>query len=230
MKTITVIFPCYRVKRETIINGILYLRQFLKEYSLYPNFIVSQNGGGDKLSFQFTDTFVVNTPNKGFGVAMKKAAPYIKGNYWYVSSPDLPFHGTDLRQMMRLKNTEDLIFGSKLHPDSVYHIHLFRYLSTLTQQKIIQIVFKGFPIADPNGTIFAHVSKTIHVLKEIESNDFFFNTEFAIRSWQLKLKMNEVPVTYNKQDSISSVKLQDDTLSYFKQLLALKAKYGNVTR
>lgn len=218
---ISIIIPRYNENLRLIEQTIKRIGNFLTKRNLSYEILISQNGKEKKLPQFDKRITLIFDKKRGLGLAIKNAIKKARGEYFYFLPADIPFNFTDLEIMLKLSSSADFIFGSKLHPQSVYQINFLRKFFTLLQQKITVFLLPGLPAKDPNGTYFGTLKKTKDLILKTKSNDFFFGTELLYNLYHHNLTIKEIPVVYKKLNLRTTVNLSHDGLNYLKQLIQL---------
>lgn len=224
---ISVIIPRYRESVDEVETAILSLKSFFKKKPYSLETIVCQNGVRLKKT-HFPNSKYIFTREGGLGVALKKGITAAKGKYILLFSCDVPFQFSDIKNFLPIIHKFDIIFSSKLHPDSIYKINPIRKTLTYIQYIYTHFFFPRFPIKDPNGSFIGKAS----VLKKLNSynhcSDYFYTTKMALLAYLKQYKITEVPVRYIKTNFNTSVKIYSYGLSFIKQVILLwqqKHKY-----
>lgn len=224
-QSLTVAIAAYSATVEEICHAIDLYKEYFSGTSWQVNYLVIQNGDVSPFpqdSFS-SDVEHVYTRNKGMGYAHKLGVGKASGEYYYTSPVDVPFGFSDLDRMLPLATSYDLIVGSKLHPDSVYSIHLSRKVMSLLRTIMIRLLFPAFPVRDPDGTHFARTEIYGQLLKKVNSTDFFILSELVFRSYHDKIRLFEVPVVYRSKTKKTTVSMFD-VISYTWQLIKITVR------
>lgn len=224
--SLTVIFPCYHQPKTVIETGIRDIQMLAKKEKWDVTFIVAQNG--DPKPYKFSPNRVTTqfTPIKTFGLSVQKALQTINTDWFYLTSPDNPFHLTDLKTMLkqaRGKSGPDYMIGSKLHAQSQYQGKFLRKLMSYIFNLIVSLIFPNFPIKDPNGSHFARVAHFRSIYPNLKRKNFSICVELIWRYHRKGARFLEIPVTYqNRKNQKSSVRIIKDSLYYVVDLLLIR--------
>lgn len=205
--------------------------------------VFTENGSNDseneimelKKSFPSLNIHYTSTEVKGYGAGVKAAFHFIENSLGGVkddqmvimSAVDLPFGFSDLDSFVRENQNECEIFiGSKMHHESKINRTLKRFLATKVYFYCRYLLFQT-KIKDSQGTFFVKGSVFKKMIRKVETNDFFFSTELALRSESEGYKIKEIPVIFFEDAStrVSKVSLIQDSLKMFRQLWLLKKKF-----
>lgn len=136
---------------------------------------------------------VISLKKKGHGLALRTAILKARGENVLLSAIDLPFGFSDLKEILKIADQYDIIFGSKSHPRSVTYSPLIRKLSSRVYRLFLKALF-NIKIGDTQGTVFLKRNRVLPILKKCDSNNAFFCAQLAIFSEIKGLKATEVPV------------------------------------
>jgi glycosyltransferase involved in cell wall biosynthesis len=172
------------------------LKRILKGKSY--EILVIENGSTDntirelqKVKNKNFNTVVLK--EKGHGLAMKKAILNAKGEFVLLTAIDLPFGFSDLKEMLKIVNNYDIIFGSKSHPKSITYSPVIRLVASKSYRLLLKFLF-GIKTGDTQGTVFLKRNRILPLLKKCDSKNAFFTAQLAIYSEKQGLKVAEVPV------------------------------------
>lgn len=213
---ITFAFAAYN-EEEVIKDSILKINEKLTKIFGKNNFeiLIAENGSTDKTkeilkSIKLKNLNPIFLKEKGHGIALKAAVEKSKYNYVVLTGADLPFGFKDLEEALKSWNDFDIIFGSKLHPESVYPNSKKRKFASNIFSNLLKIFFR-LSIRDPQGSIFLFKPKVKPFLKYCDSPNAFFAAQLAIYSQRHKLKMKEIPVKFsNPKTRDSKYKISKD--------------------
>lgn len=212
---ITFAFGAYN-EEEIIKDSISKIDKHLtKMFGKKFEILVAENGSTDKTQeilkkIKLKNLTLVFLEEKGHGIALKTAIEKAKFDHVVLTGADLPFGFEDLDKAIKEWSNYDLIFGSKLHPDSVYPNSNNRKFASSIFSNFLKIFF-GLSIRDPQGSIFLYKPKVKTLLKFCDSKNAFFTAQLAIYSQRHKLKMKEIPVKFsNSKTRDSKYKITKD--------------------
>lgn len=220
IRKLSVIFPYYHESATNLLTAIERVSSFLQSRNIPYEIIISQNGPYKKIKPIFPNTKTVHDEKKGLGRAIRNALDIATGDHYYITSLELPFNFTDLKQMLNEHHNYNLIIGSKLHSKSTYKIRPLRSTLTNGVSLVTRLLLPRFTIKDPNGTLFGDVQKLKKIITQVKDNSFFFSSELIYLCIKNGLKIKEVPVTYIKTDGQSSINVMDG-IKYLAHLFKL---------
>jgi dolichyl-phosphate beta-glucosyltransferase len=145
----------------------------------------------------------ITLKEKGHGVALKTAIKNADGKFILLTAVDLPFGFSDLKKMVQISNNYSIVFGSKLHPDSITHRPLSRKMASIIFRSLLRIFF-NLKIKDPQGSIFIYKKDVSPILKYCDAKNAFFTTQLAIFSQKYNLKSTEIPVIMDSKNARKS--------------------------
>jgi len=136
---------------------------------------------------------VIVLKNKGHGLAMRESILNAKGEFVLLTAIDLPFGFSDLKEMLKIANDYDIIFGSKSHPKSITYSPVIRRIASVVYRLLIKLLF-NIKSGDTQGTVFLKRKRILPLLEQCDSNNAFFSAQLAIYAEKQGLRVAEVPV------------------------------------
>jgi glycosyltransferase involved in cell wall biosynthesis len=120
------------------------LEKLLKNKSY--EILIVENGSTDNTLKELKKVKVKNfkvivLKNKAHGLAMRESILNAKGEFVLLTAIDLPFGFSDLKEMLKISNDYDIIFGSKSHPKSITYSPLIRRIASRTYRLLIKSLF-----------------------------------------------------------------------------------------
>jgi hypothetical protein len=221
-RRLSIIFPVYTEVEAVLEHAHQQLTNCAWLQGWKKEFIVSQNGGMKPLALSKNKFIHVVDQRKGIGVGITNGLRAASGSYYYIASPDIAFELTDLKQMV-VNLTNDMVIGSKLHPDSIYDQSRLRKAGTYGLYMMRRMLIPDYTIRDPNGSLFGKTVKIVPLLEEVSRFDYFFSTELVRIALHHNLKIAEIPVRYEHNSKHhSSVRLLKDGWLQLWQTLKLR--------
>ncbi len=222
-------------EEEIILDTVKNLNEGLDKLVGKGNYeiLIVENGSTDNTkkilkSIQNKSLKVIYLSKKGHGLAIKTAIQKAKYDHIVITGADLPFGLDDLRKVLKIWNNYDLIFGSKLHPDSTYYTSAKRAIVSRIYNLLLKLFF-NLKVQDPQGSIFIQRKKVLPLLKYCDSPNAFFTTQLAIYSQMYNLSLKEIPVKSSKMSKVrpSKYKIFSDGYKMFR---AVVDEYQKVRR
>lgn len=231
-------FAAYN-EEEIIESTILKLHERLDKMFGSKNYeiLVVENGSTDntvsiikKLQVKCKNARMISVSRKSHGLALRTAVENAKFDHIVVTGADLPFGFSDLVIAMKYWEKYDIVFGSKLHPDSKYPTNFKRKISSNIYSGLLNIIFQ-LGIRDVQGSIFLKRSMINSYLKYCDSDTAFFTTQLAIYAKMHGLKMYEIPVKRGvvlARERKSKYSVSKDGSKMFLAILNEYIKYNKV--
>ncbi|MGA2911346.1 MAG: glycosyltransferase family 2 protein [Candidatus Levyibacteriota bacterium] len=172
------------------------LERILKKKSY--EILIVENGSTDNTlkelgKFTANNLKVITLKEKGHGLAMETAIFNTRAEYVLLTAIDLPFGFSDLKEMLKIADRYDIIFGSKSHPQSITYSPFIRKVTSKIYRQLLKIFFNT-KVGDTQGTVFLRREVILPLLKYCDSQNAFFSAQLAIFSERFSLKVVEVPV------------------------------------
>ncbi len=134
--------------------------------------------------------------NEGKGAAIREAVPYIKGDLVVIQDADLEYFPEEYARMVEIiqSNKADVVFGSRfLGP---HRVHLFtHYLANKSLTMLCNIMFNTI-LSDMATGYKMFRAETFKSLP-LRANGFGFDAEISGNVFRKKLRVYEVPISYD---------------------------------
>ncbi len=225
-------------EEENLEKNIRVLHSFLK--ANFPNdgrwqIVIADNGSADKtfeiarrLSEKIKEVSCLKVPTKGVGLALKtsweQSTAQIIGYMDLDLSTELP-HFLEAYQALSEKGF-DLVYGSRLHPESLVSGRTFK--REITSRLFNLILKKYLKVRFSDGMCGFKFFKRQWYSNLYEGgaqNDgWFFSTELLTVAEWLNLKICELPVHWTDDVSSSRVKILPLAKRYLKAMWQLKKR------
>ncbi len=238
-KNFQIVFPVYNEEKQ-IEKSILKTLNFLESnhYKGY-SILIADNLSTDKtrvigkeLSKRFKNVSYMYINQKGVGIALKTA--WNKSNYRIIGYMDIDL-STDLihlKQALRIltNNQADIVIGSRLKSKSkIENRTLIREIAS----RAYNFILKNYLDVRFTDAVcgFKFLKKDVFdklMARGIESNEWFFDTEFLVKAEWNNLKITEIPVHWldNPYTKVNLIKI---TVKYLKGIRKLR-KQKNESR
>ena len=180
----------------------LILKKVLKETTFWQREIIVINDGSTdqtlkKLQKFLSEIILINLPkNQGKGQALKKGLEKATGDVIIIQDADLEYEPKDYSRILEpiLKGETEIVFGSRnlRQRKYIYKRYLF---GGIFLTELLNFIFKT-KLTDINTGYKVFKKK---ILKEIgiQSRGFEVCEELTVKALKRKLKIIEVPVSYN---------------------------------
>lgn len=201
MKKVTVIIPVYNEKNtiESVVSAV--------ENALFANLekeiILTDDGSTDgtreileKLAEKYKVIF--HEKNSGKGAAIRSAVKEATGDFIVIQDADLEYDPSEYDKILPLLVDEkaDVVYGSRLLDGQNKNNFMFRsMMANIFLTKLTNLLY-GIKITDMETCYKAFRSEFIKKIT-IKSNRFNFEPEITAKLAKQKIKIVEVPISYN---------------------------------
>jgi len=205
---LSVVIPVYNEKNT--INEIL---QRVLNTGLVDEIVViddgSTDGTAEKLRKQSERKIqVINFPkNRGKGAAVRAGIEAVKGDLVLIQDADLEYDPRDIPTLLKPieENLADVVYGSRFlggprRPTMYWHAvanHLLTFMTNVLYNNILTDMETGYKLFKRE------------VLQDIRirSNSFDFEPEITAKLLKKKVRIFEVPITFNPRDYTDGKKI-----------------------
>ncbi len=146
---------------------------------------------------------------KSLGMALTLGIKNASYPYIYFNAIDNPFEFEDFEKFLDVISSQDLIFASKNHPQSVYKSKITRILASKILSFLNRIFF-AIPVSDTQGTFMGRRAKLVSIMPFCTAKGAFFSIQLAIYSIKYNFRVSEVPVKFINKGKKSSFSLLQD--------------------
>ena len=202
---LSVIIPIYNEE-----NTCRQLIEKVKSVPIQKQIIVIDDGSTDSSSSILKKIdgieLIAHQINRGKGSAVQSALPHIKGDYVVLQDGDLEYNPADYEKMLnQLENdTTDVVYGSrwlgKTSPLS-YHTIGNRFITWFAN------LVTGAALTDMASCYKMMPAKIFRSL-DIRSAGFGLEAEITAKVIKKKLRVVEVPISYNRRTKSEGKKLR----------------------
>jgi len=142
---------------------------------------------------------VLKTPKRGLGRAYQDALPHIRGRYILMGDADCTYDFRELKPFVEsFRRGNQYIMGSRfrghIEPGSMPALH--RYFGTPVTTQILNIIY-GSKFTDIHCGMRG-IERDSFVRMRLRSNSWEYASEMVLKSVQMRLKTDEVPVRFLK--------------------------------
>lgn len=222
MPKLSLILPCHG--NAEVINKSL--RKILHFQEYFEEILICHNGPGKpNLDLQIIPNCkFLHTETQGIGAGYKLGINSASSPYLLLSGADLPFGISDIKEWAN-QNCPKVAVGSKAHPLSqIQNRYFLRNILTAFFYYLRKIILPIKLPRDTQGSIFVSKEEAMKVLPKINSDDFFFSTEFLVYIAKSKNKIIELPVILEKNNDASSVNFLKDPIKFFLKTVFLSIR------
>lgn len=197
---LSVVIPVYNEKNtiEEIIKRVKSVDDIEKEIILVDD--CSKDGTTDILKRLQTEQpglrMLFKDKNEGKGAALRDGFKHTTGDYVIVQDADLEYDPQDYKKLLRALEEENaqVVYGSRFS-GSYEHMSTLHYLGNKLLTLITNIFF-GVMLTDME-TCYKLLPGNFVRSIDIKSNRFNFEPEITAKILKSKMKIVEVPISYN---------------------------------
>lgn len=183
---------------------------------------------GRKLADKFLPVEYLFVSQKGKGVAIRTAWQKYEADIYCFMDVDLATDISALPQLVEaIKSGNDLVVGSRYHPQSQIKRSFWRGLVS----KIYQLVFKVMLKLKLNDLAcgFKAINNKVkgQILPKIENNNWFFDSEMTILMEKSGYKVLEIPVIwsdFHDKNRKSTVNVFTTSVEYIKKIWEIRKR------
>jgi glycosyltransferase involved in cell wall biosynthesis len=220
-----------KIISESILSLLAYCNR--QDYDFDWAIIIIDNGSRDntlaissKLAGGKIKVYAIGDCGKG--VAIKKYALTSSADIMLYMDVDLAVSLNNIEDVLNpiLNDHYDLVFGSRLLPESKTSRSFTRELSSQIYNFLAKIILRQNFSDLQCGFKAIRLGVFKKLLPHIKDNKWFFDTELIVMANFFKYRIKEVPVEWeeNRWDQRKSkIKVFRDSLTFFKNLILLKA-------
>lgn len=235
---VVIVIPAYN--EELILEkSILKLFSFCQSnLNLDWKIVIANNNSSDrtgeiaqKLAATFSQIEYLFIDIKGKGAAIKTAWENYSAEVYCFMDADLATDLAALPELIKgIRDGNDLVIGSRFHPQSKVSRSLVRKLVSLAYQLVLKIILQTKINDAPCGFKAINHKVRQDILPQIKNQQWFFDSELVILAEKKGFRIKEIPVIWHDlregQDK-SRVKTLSLGLAYFKEVLKLKKRLKN---
>ncbi len=204
---LSIIIPVYNEKKyiSKIIKKIINLKTIKKQIIIVDD--GSFDGTKEILKKFFTKNKKINKiifhkSNKGKGAAIRSAQKYIKGKYVVIQDADLEYNPKDLIRLYKniKKNNVKVLYGSRVLGKNKFQntknfTHFIRIWANFLLTVVSNII-NNQNLTDAHTCYKVFNSKLFKKIS-LSENGFAFCPEVTTKISNFKVKIYEIPISYN---------------------------------
>ena len=142
---------------------------------------------------------VLRTPKQGLGRAYQEALPHVRGRYIIMGDADCTYDFREIKPFVQsFREGNEFIMGSRfrgfIEPGSMPLLH--RYFGTPVTTQILNIIYRS-KFTDIHCGMRG-ITRDAFVSMRLRSSSWEYASEMVLKSVQMKLKTDEVPVRFLK--------------------------------
>lgn len=221
--SVSLIIPTYQA--ESFINqSIERLEAYAQNTPIIREIILVDDGSKDHTSPLINKylTTHANTPlklitlnqNAGKGAAIQKGVQTASGHFILFTDCDLPYSFSDINTLIHTLTTTkaDVAIGSRMHPDSVYHIrsHNLSYIYIRhTSGRLFNFLINLFTrlhMADTQAGLKGFTQQAAkRCFEKMTISGFAFDIDLLVCAQKNNLHIETVPLNFNYDSEMSTV-------------------------
>jgi glycosyltransferase involved in cell wall biosynthesis len=197
---LSIIMPCLN-EAETIARCIEKAQRFLLENDISGEVVVGDNGStdGSQNIARSMNARVVDVSVRGYGAAIYGAAMHARGRYCIMGDADDSYDFSQLQAFVdRLRKGADLVMGNRfaggIRPGAMPWKN--RYIGNPVLSGLGRLLFKT-PIRDFHCGIRGFSREAFQTM-DLHTTGMEFASEMVIKATLLKMRIEEVPTTLDK--------------------------------
>jgi dolichol-phosphate mannosyltransferase len=201
---LTIIIPIFNEENtiEIIFKKILEQNQIKKQIILVDDFSTDKTREILKGEiFQNVDKIIYHTKNMGKGAAIRSATEFVKGDIVIIQDADLEYSPNDYSDLIKpiINNNFKVVYGSRVLNKKRYKSNNFTSLSRIFFNHFLTIfsnLLNNQELTDAH-TCYKVFHTEIFNKLNLEEDDFAFCPEVTSKISKMKIKIHEVPISYN---------------------------------
>jgi len=224
---VSVVLPCLN-EEATIGECIKKIKNIFKKENINGEIIVSDNGSTDK-SFKIAKLLnvkVVYQPLKGYGAACIKGIHAARGKFILMADCDATYDFLEIPTLLNpLKEGYDFVIGTRfkgtIKKGAMPWAH--RYIGNPFLSGLVNLFFKT-NLSDVHCGFRAFTKEAFENMN-LKTTGMEFASEMVISASKNKLKICEVPISYNKRRGKSKLKSFSDGWRHIRFILMYSPTY-----
>ena len=224
---VSVVLPCLN-EEATIGACIKNIKNVFKKENITGEIIVSDNGSTDNsvMIANSLNTRVINQPLKGYGAACLKGIHEARGKFIVMGDSDATYNFLEIPELIKpLKNGYDFVIGNRfkgrIKKGAMPWSH--RYIGNPFLSFIVNRFFKT-NLSDVHSGFRAFTKEAFETMN-LKTTGMEFASEMVISAVKNRLKIYEVPISYNKRKGKSKLKSFSDGWRHLRFILMYSPTY-----
>lgn len=230
-KRISIVIPAYNEELKLERSMILLTREMDRLGCDYE-IIISEDGSTDRTAAIARNLrsdrvrSIHSESRNGKGNAIRTASLEAEGDFVIFMDADLASNPKGIKDLIcELDNGSAMVIGSRYVAGSSTRRHPVRLIASKGFNWLVRVLL-GSKIKDHQcGFKAFRKDKVLPVIKEIESTDWFWDTELLVRLQRQGLSAKEVPIEWDEKGD-SKFRLFQDTYNMAKNLIGFKIRHG----
>lgn len=224
---VSVVLPCLN-EEATIGACIKNIKNVFKKENITGEIIVSDNGSTDNsiMIAKSLNARIIHQKLRGYGAACLKGIHEARGKFIVMGDSDATYNFLEIPELIRpLKNGYDFVIGTrfkgKIKKDAMPWSH--RYIGNPFLSFIVNRFFKT-NLSDVHSGFRAFTKKAFEKMN-LKTTGMEFASEMVISAVKNRLKIYEVPISYNKRKGKSKLKSFSDGWRHLRFILMYSPTY-----
>ena len=221
---VSVVMPCLN-EQHTLGICIEKSKSTLNALGIVGEVIIADNGSTDK-SILIAEQYgarVVHQPTRGYGAAYLAGLGAAQGEYIIMGDSDDTYDFTDLERFITpLREGYDLVIGNRFKGEIIKGAMPWanRYIGNPILSGMLRLLFRTH-ISDSHCGMRSFTSEAYKRMK-LKTTGMEFASEMVIKSVEVGLKIQEIPITYHPRGGNSKLNAIRDATRHI--LFMLKHK------
>jgi len=224
---VSVVLPCLN-EEATIGECIKNIKNIFKKENINGEIIVSDNGSVDnsvKIA-KSMDVRVVYQPLKGYGAAYLKGIHEARGKFIVMGDSDATYNFLEIPLLLKpLKEGYDFVIGNRfkgiIKKDAMPWVH--RYIGNPFLSGLVNLFFKT-NFSDVHCGFRAFTKEAFEKMN-LKTTGMEFASEMVVSASKNRLKICEVPISYNTRRGKSKLKSFSDGWRHLRFILMYSPTY-----
>ena len=224
---VSIVLPCLN-EEATIGECIKKIKNVLKKENINGEIIVSDNGSTDNsvMIAKSLNARVINQPLKGYGAACLKGIHEARGKFIIMADSDATYDFLETPALLKpLRKGYDFVIGTRfkgtIKKDAMPWTH--RYIGNPLLSGLVNLFFKA-NFSDVHCGFRAFTKKAFEKMN-LKTTGMEFASEMVISASKNKLKIWEVPISYNKRKGRSKLRSFSDGWRHLRFILMYSPTY-----
>ena len=224
---VSIVLPCLN-EEATIGECIKKIKNVLKKENINGEIIVSDNGSTDNsiMIAKSLNARVINQPLKGYGAACLKGIHEARGKFIIMADSDATYDFLETPALLKpLRKGYDFVIGTRfkgtIKKDAMPWAH--RYIGNPLLSGLVNLFFKA-NFSDVHCGFRAFTKKAFEKMN-LKTTGMEFASEMVISASKNKLKIWEVPISYNKRKGRSKLRSFSDGWRHLRFILMYSPTY-----
>lgn len=224
---VSVVLPCLN-EEATIGECIQNIKNVLKKENINGEIIISDNGSTDKsvMIAKSLNVKVIYQKLRGYGAAYLKGIHEARGKFIIMADSDATYDFLEIPLLLKpLKEGCDFVIGTRfkgtIKKGAMPWTH--RYIGNPFLSGLVNLFFKT-NLSDVHCGFRAFTKKAFEKMN-LKTTGMEFASEMVISASKNKLKIGEVPISYNKRKGRSKLKSFSDGWRHLRFILMYSPTY-----